>query len=71
MWIWLSVSFLNLLVDLVVRVQITHQTWHVFLSGNVIDVKGHLKLCKISGDILVKNESRLLLARAGKQQLSF
>ena len=35
------------------------------------DVKGHLKFCKISGDISVKNESRLLLARAGKQQLSF
>ena len=34
------------------------------------DVKGHLKFCKISGDISVKNESRLLLARAGKQQLS-
>ena len=35
------------------------------------DVKGHLKFCKISGDIAVKNESRLLLARAGKQQLSY
>ena len=35
------------------------------------DVKGHLKFCKISGDISVKNESRLLLARAGKQQLSY
>ncbi|PFX17320.1 hypothetical protein AWC38_SpisGene18352 [Stylophora pistillata] len=28
------------------------------------DVKGHLKFCKISGDIAVENESRLLLARA-------
>ena len=37
MWIWLSVSFLNLLVDLVVQVLIAHQTWHVFLSGNVIE----------------------------------
>ena len=27
------------------------------------EVKGHLKFCKISGDISVKNESRLLLAR--------
>ena len=35
------------------------------------DVKGHLKLCKISGDLSLKNESRLLLARAGKQQLSY
>jgi len=35
------------------------------------DVKGHLKFCKISGGISVKNESRLLLARAGKQQLSY
>ena len=25
------------------------------------DIKGHLKFCKISGDIAVKNESRLLL----------
>ena len=31
------------------------------------DVKGHLKFCKISGDISVKIEARLLLARAGKQ----
>ena len=30
------------------------------------DVKGHLKFCKISDDIAVQNESRLLLARAGK-----
>ena len=35
------------------------------------DVKGHLKFCKISGDFAVKNESRLLLARAGKQELSY
>ncbi|PFX27096.1 hypothetical protein AWC38_SpisGene8215 [Stylophora pistillata] len=28
------------------------------------DVKGHLKFCKISGDIVVENESGLLLARA-------
>ncbi|PFX24594.1 hypothetical protein AWC38_SpisGene10801 [Stylophora pistillata] len=28
------------------------------------DVKGHLKFCKISGDIAAKSESRLLLARA-------
>ena len=56
MRIWLAVSFLNLMVDLVVRVQITHQTWHVFLLGNVIaNVKRHLKFCKISGDIAVKN----------------
>ena len=32
------------------------------------DVKGQLKFCKISGEISVKNESRLLLALAGKQQ---
>ena len=35
------------------------------------DVKGRLKYCKISGDFAVKNESRLLLARAGKQELSY
>ena len=35
------------------------------------DVKGHLKFCKISGDFAVKNESRLLLARAGKQELAY
>ena len=35
------------------------------------DVKGHLEFCKISGDIAVKNESRLLLARAGKQELPY
>ena len=35
------------------------------------DVKGHLKFCKISSDIAVKNESRLLFARAGKQELSY
>ena len=31
------------------------------------NVKGHLKFCKLSGDISVKNKSRLVLARAGKQ----
>ena len=35
------------------------------------DIKGHLKFFKISGDFAVKNESRLLLARAGKQELSY
>ena len=35
------------------------------------DVKGRLKFCKISGDFEVLNESTLLLARAGKQYLSY
>ena len=32
----------------------------VFIGECDRDVKGHLKFCKISGDIAVKNESRLL-----------
>ena len=38
------------------------------------DVKGHVKFCKISGHVTlhaVKNESRLLLAGAGKQEMSY